>query len=136
MTQLFNSVRIFSIPVRPYTHEEVTLWYRAPELLLGATEYCTPVDIWSIGTIFVELITKKPLFTGDTEIHQVFRIFRILGTPNDDVWTKLKDFKLTFPNYKHNRIYDLVGNLRISADCFDLLHKMLTYDPARRISAA
>ncbi len=54
----------------------VTLWYRAPEVLLGASRYSTPVDVWSIGTIFAELATKKPLFHGDSEIDQLFRIFR------------------------------------------------------------
>jgi len=54
----------------------VTLWYRSPEVLLGSARYSTPVDIWSIGTIFAELATKKPLFHGDSESDQLFRIFR------------------------------------------------------------
>lgn len=54
----------------------MTLWYRSPEVLLGSARYSTPVDIWSIGTIFAELATKKPLFHGDSEIDQLFRIFR------------------------------------------------------------
>lgn len=54
----------------------VTLWYRAPEVLLGSPRYSTPIDVWSTGTIFAELATKKPLFHGDSEIDQLFRIFR------------------------------------------------------------
>jgi len=54
----------------------VTLWYRAPEVLLGSQRYSCPVDIWSVGCIMAELITKKPLFQGDSEIDQIFRIFR------------------------------------------------------------
>lgn len=54
----------------------MTLWYRAPEVLLGSPRYSTPVDVWSTGTIFAELATKKPLFHGDSEIDQLFRIFR------------------------------------------------------------
>ena len=54
----------------------VTLWYRAPELLLGSQYYSTPVDLWSVGCIFSEMITKRPLFPGDSEIDQLFRIFR------------------------------------------------------------
>ena len=72
----FDLARAFGIPIRVYTHEVVTLWYRSPEVLLGSARYSTPVDIWSIGTIFAELATKKPLFHGDSEIDQLFRIFR------------------------------------------------------------
>jgi len=56
------------MPIRPYTADVVTLWYRAPELLLGSTEYSTPIDVWSIGCIFAEMVTKRPLFTGDSEV--------------------------------------------------------------------
>lgn len=74
------------MPIRPYTSDVVTLWYRAPELLLGSTEYSTPIDIWSIGCIFAEMVTKRPLFTGDSEVDQLYRIFRVLGTPNEEIW--------------------------------------------------
>lgn len=66
----FGLARAFGIPLRPYTHEVVTLWYRAPEILLGSKNYSTPVDIWSIGCIFVEMLTKRPLFPGTTTITQ------------------------------------------------------------------
>lgn len=72
----FGLARAFGIPVRTYTHEVVTLWYRAPELLLGVKYYSTPVDIWSIGCIQAEMLTKRALFPGDSEIDQLFRIFR------------------------------------------------------------
>lgn len=72
----FGLARTFTIPIRPYTHEVVTLWYRAPEILLGSIEYSTSIDIWSIGCIFAEMVTKIPLFAGDSEIDQLFRIFR------------------------------------------------------------
>lgn len=73
----FGLARTFTIPIRPYTHEVVTLWYRAPEILLGSIEYSTSIDIWSIGCIFAEMVTKIPLFAGDSEIDQLFRIFRL-----------------------------------------------------------
>ena len=63
----FGLARAFGIPIRPYTKEVVTLWYRAPELLLGSSEYATPVDIWSAGCIFAELVSKRPIFDGDSE---------------------------------------------------------------------
>jgi len=72
----FGLGRSFGIPVRIYTHEIVTLWYRAPEVLLGSPRYSCPVDIWSIGCIFAEMATRKPLFQGDSEIDQLFRMFR------------------------------------------------------------
>ena len=62
------------------------MWYRAPELLLGTSEYSTPVDMWSVGCIFAEIISKRALFDGDSEQDQIRKIFRILGTPNEDVW--------------------------------------------------
>lgn len=82
----FGLARAFGIPIRPYTKEVVTLWYRAPELLLGSTEYSTPVDLWSVGCIFAEVISKRALFDGDSEQDQIRKIFRIMGTPNDEVW--------------------------------------------------
>lgn len=72
----FGLGRSFGIPVRVYTHEIVTLWYRAPEVLLGSQRYSCPVDVWSLGCIFAEMATRKPLFQGDSEIDQLFRIFR------------------------------------------------------------
>lgn len=64
----FGLARAFGLPVKTYTHEVVTLWYRAPEILLGAKEYSTPIDIWSIGCIFAEMAQRRALFIGDSEI--------------------------------------------------------------------
>ena len=72
----FGLARAFGIPLRAYTHEVVTLWYRAPEILLGTDQYSTPVDVWSIGCILAEMATKIPLFPGDSEIEQLYKIFR------------------------------------------------------------
>ena len=72
----FGLGRAFGIPVRAYTHEVVTLWYRAPEVLLGAQRYSCPIDVWSIACIFAEMMTKRPFFQGDSEIDQLFKIFR------------------------------------------------------------
>ena len=74
----FGLARAFGIPIKTLTHEILTLWYRAPEILLGQKEYSTPVDIWSIGLIFYEMAHRKPLFAGDCEIDQIFKIFQIL----------------------------------------------------------
>ena len=58
------------------TEYVVTRWYRAPELLLNCSEYMAAIDVWSVGCIFAEMYTKRPLFQGDSEIDQLFRIFR------------------------------------------------------------
>jgi len=132
----FGLARAFGIPVRTYTHEVVTLWYRSPEILLNSKHYSTPVDIWSVGCIFAELVTRRPLFMGDCEIDQIYRIFRILGTPTDATWpgfTQLPAYNPQFPKYASTRLADAVPNL--DPDGLDLLSKMLVYDPAKRISA-
>ncbi|XP_074599980.1 cyclin-dependent kinase 1 isoform X2 [Brevipalpus obovatus] len=132
----FGLARAFGIPVRPYTHEVVTLWYRAPEVLLNAERYSTPVDIWSVGCIFAEMATKKPLFHGDSEIDQLFRIFRTLGTPTEEIWpgvSKLPSYNKTFPSWKDNILNSFVPI--ISESGVDLLKLTLIYDPHKRVSA-
>jgi serine/threonine protein kinase len=78
----FGLARAFGVPLRPYTHEVVTLWYRAPEILLGAQRYACPVDVWSIGCIFAEMATKRPLFPGDSEIDELYKVFRYVYLPS------------------------------------------------------
>lgn len=98
----FGLARTFYIPIKEYTHEVITLWYRAPEILLGKEKYSTSVDIWSLGCIFYEIAHKKILFCGDSEIDQIFKIFKLFGTPKEETWpgvTKLKEFKPTFPKW-------------------------------------
>jgi len=82
----FGLAREYGSPLKPYTLNVVTLWYRAPELLLGAKQYSTAIDMWSIGCIFAELISKQPLLQGRTEIDQIDKIFRLLGTANEKIW--------------------------------------------------
>ncbi|KAL5679016.1 hypothetical protein ACJX0J_005401, partial [Zea mays] len=110
----FGLARAFGIPVRTFTHEVVTLWYRAPEILLGARQYSTPVDVWSVGCIFAEMVNQKPLFPGDSEIDELFKIFRILGTPNEQSWpgvSCLPDFKTAFPRWQAQDLATVVPNL-------------------------
>lgn len=72
----FGLSRSISIPVRNYTTVVVTLWYRAPELLLGVKSYACSIDIWALGCIFAEMATGVALFIGDSEIDQLQKIFR------------------------------------------------------------
>jgi cyclin-dependent kinase len=87
----FGLARAFGIPVRSYTHEVVTLWYRAPDVLMGSRKYSTPVDIWSIGCIFAEMSNGRPLFPGTSEQHQLQLIFKHLGTPNEEIYPDIND---------------------------------------------
>ncbi|XP_023584903.1 cyclin-dependent kinase 3 isoform X3 [Trichechus manatus latirostris] len=132
----FGLARAFGVPLRTYTHEVVTLWYRAPEILLGSKFYSTAVDVWSIGCIFAEMVTRRALFPGDSEIDQLFRIFRTLGTPSEATWpgvTQLPDYKGSFPKWTRKGLEEIVPNLEPAGK--DLLMKLLQCDPSRRISA-
>ncbi|KAL9708832.1 Cyclin-dependent kinase catalytic subunit [Leucoagaricus gongylophorus] len=132
----FGLARAFGIPMRTYTHEVVTLWYRAPEVLLGSRHYSTSIDMWSVGCIFAEMAMQgHPLFPGDSEIDQIFRIFRLLGTPNEDVWpgvSSLPDYKTTFPQWSRKDIGEAVPQLDPYG--LDLLKLLLVYDTSKRIS--
>lgn len=75
----FGFARTLAGPGAKYTDYVATRWYRAPELLVGDTEYGKAVDIWAIGCIFAEILTGQPLFPGDTDIDQLYRIIKSLG---------------------------------------------------------
>ncbi|KAM6543509.1 hypothetical protein CsatB_007956 [Cannabis sativa] len=127
--------RAFTVPLKKYTHEILTLWYRAPEVLLGATHYSTGVDMWSIGCIFAELVTTQALFPGDSELQQLLHIFKLLGTPNEEMWpgvSKLMNWH-EYPQWSAQSLTKAVPNL--DNDGLDLLSQMLQYDPSKRISA-
>jgi len=132
----FGLARSFCPPIRPLTHEVVTLWYRPPEILLGSQTYAPPVDIWAVGTILVEMVTKRPMFPGECEIDELFKIFRVLGTPDDDMWpgvTGLQDFNTAFPQWPRLSLHNFARGL--DAKGVDLLEKTLVYNPAGRISS-
>mmetsp|Transcript_26425 Transcript_26425/g.57942 ORF Transcript_26425/g.57942 Transcript_26425/m.57942 type:complete len:309 (+) Transcript_26425:293-1219(+) len=134
----FGLARAFGIPVRSYTHEVVTLWYRAPDVLMGSRKYSTPVDIWSIGCIFAEMVNGRPLVAGTSESDQLDRIFRLLGTPTPQMYpdiVNLPEFSPDLPQYPPPRgnIASLVPKL--DPQGVNLLEQMLQYDPGRRISA-
>jgi len=133
----FGLARAFCPPIRPLTHEVVTLWYRPPEILLGCSSYAPPMDIWAIGTIFVELVTKRPLFPGDSEIDQLYKIFRQLGTPSEEVWpgvTELQDWNAAFPVWYKSQFSPAVRD-NLNQEGLDLLELFLMYDPKDRITA-
>ncbi|CAN8254598.1 unnamed protein product [Cochlearia groenlandica] len=127
--------RAFTVPLKSYTHEIVTLWYRAPEVLLGSTHYSTGVDMWSVGCIFAEMVRRQALFPGDSEFQQLLHIFKLLGTPSEQQWpgvTSLGDWH-AYPKWKPQDLTRAVPSL--SPQGVDLLSKMLQYNPAARIAA-
>jgi len=133
----FGLARAFGIPVRSYSHEVVTLWYRAPDVLMGSREYSTPIDIWSAGCIFSEMITGKPLFPGKDTQDELLRIFKIMGTPNEEVWpsiVELPDYKnlANFPVFPPKNMKELILMDDIGHDLFG---QMVRYNPSQRITA-
>ncbi|CAH1117349.1 unnamed protein product [Phaedon cochleariae] len=112
----------------------VTLWYRAPEVLLGLT-YATPVDIWSIGCIIVELYSLKPLFCGESDGDQLSKIFRVLGKPPESEWPE-ENISIKWNSFNVNSqisIDRICPNICETA--YDLIMSMLTFNPKRRITA-
>jgi len=153
----FGLARAFSVPVREYTHEVVTLWYRAPEILMGLRDYATPVDSWAIGCIFAEMMKLTPLFPGDSEIDELYKIFRTCGTPTEETWPGVSALPnwpqaLTspppnapaattvgaFPNWPRRRLGPILSqhprHPGVDADALDILGKFLVYEPAARVT--
>ncbi|KAI7740382.1 hypothetical protein M8C21_012729 [Ambrosia artemisiifolia] len=140
----FGMSRQYASPLKPYTSLVVTLWYRAPELLLGMKKYSAAVDMWSVGCIMAELLSGKPLFDGKKEVEQIDKIFRTLGTPNESTWpgySKLPGVKPNFVKQPYSLLRKkfpvavFTGSPALTETGFDLLNKFLTYDPEKRITA-
>ncbi|KAI3727028.1 hypothetical protein L1987_66836 [Smallanthus sonchifolius] len=140
----FGLSQKYASPHKPYTPLVVTLWYRAPELLLGMKSYSTAIDMWSVGCVMAELLSKKPLFDGRTELEQIDKIFRTLGTPNELIWpaySKLMGVKPNFVKQPYNNLRKkfpvavFMGSPMLTELGFDLLNKFLNYDPEKRITA-
>jgi len=134
----FGLARAFGIPVRSYSHEVVTLWYRAPEVLMGSRKYSTPIDLWSCGCIHAEMATAKSLFPGANTQDQLLRIFRTLGTPTEELWPTMSQLP-DFAKMKPAQIFPLIPLPQVVPGLdgvgYELLSLLLAYDPTRRITA-
>ena len=137
----FGLSRVYSIPIRPYTKEVLTLWYRSPEMMLGINNYAIGLDIWSIGCIFAELYLGKPLFMGDSEIDQLFKVMQVYGTFNELTLPGYKAFPYfdqDFPYWQgmglKNYLKQRHGVIPIDDVAYDLMEKMLAIDPCKRIT--
>ncbi|XP_059812357.1 cyclin-dependent kinase 4 isoform X1 [Hypanus sabinus] len=128
----FGLARIYRFQMA-LTPVVVTLWYRAPEVLLQST-YATPVDLWSTGCIFAEMICRRPLFCGKSEVDQLGKIFDMTGLPAEEDWPK----DVTLPRSAFtNRPPQSVKNFIPEIDDLgaSLLLELLTFSPMKRISA-
>jgi cyclin-dependent kinase 7 len=139
----FGLARSFSDPYRVMTHQVITRWYRPPELLFGARYYSGAVDVWSMGTVFAELVLRVPFLAGNSDVHQLELICQFVGTPNDDNWpgvSKLPDYvsfskdgSQTYPVRGRDfylQTFGTVGPVGV-----DLLMSMLALDPRKRATA-
>jgi cyclin-dependent kinase 12/13 len=129
-----------------FTNKVVTLWYRAPELLLGATSYDASIDMWSVGCVFAELYIGHPIFQGKTELEQIAKIFDICGTPTTETWPDYKFLPLSSKfvpeKSKPRRLKEYLmreTNARkriLPKGALDLIEALLVLDPEQRLTAA
>ncbi|TVU43713.1 hypothetical protein EJB05_10201 [Eragrostis curvula] len=119
------------------TSRVVTLWYRPPELLLGATNYGAAVDLWSAGCILAELLSGKPIMPGRTEVEQLHKIFKLCGSPSEEFWANLKLSRATIfkPQHPYRRsVNDVYKDFPPAA--LALLDRLLAVEPGNRGTAA
>ncbi|XP_064414085.1 cyclin-dependent kinase 7 isoform X1 [Latimeria chalumnae] len=131
----FGLAKAFGSPNRVYTHQVVTRWYRAPELLFGARMYGVGVDMWAVGCILAELLLRVPFLPGDSDLDQLTKIFEALGTPTEQQWpgmSSLPDYVSfkSFPGTPLQHIFSAAGD-----DLLDLLQDLFTFNPSMRITA-
>lgn len=133
----FGLAREYGSPPVEMTQLVVTLWYRAPEILLGKKLYDTSIDVWSVGCVMGELINKDALFMGKTELDQIKKIFQLLGTPDESSWPGISSFSF-FNTFKFTK-YDPVTLRKkfpyATEKGIDLLNSLLKLNPSKRISA-
>ncbi|XP_061584168.1 cyclin-dependent kinase 18 isoform X3 [Cololabis saira] len=133
----FGLARAKSVPTKTYSNEVVTLWYRPPDVLLGSTEYSTPIDMWGVGCILYEMATGRPMFPGATVKEELHLIFRLMGTPTEETWPGIssnEDFRsYLFPKYKPQALINHMP--RLDTEGIDLLSALLLYETRSRISS-
>jgi len=133
----FGLARAFGIPVNTFSNEVVTLWYRAPDVLLGSRQYNTSIDIWSAGCIMAEMYSGRPMFAGTGNEDQLQKIFRLMGTPSERSWPGISafpEYKANFPIYQTQDLRNCMPSM--DALALQLLSAMLVLRPDGRISAA
>ncbi|XP_057956368.1 probable serine/threonine-protein kinase At1g54610 isoform X1 [Malania oleifera] len=120
----------------PMTSRVVTLWYRPPELLLGASEYGVAIDLWSTGCILGELYSGEPIMPGRTEVEQLHKIFKLCGSPSEDFWRKAKlPLSTVFKPQQTYRRCVAKAFKDFPAAAVKLLDTLLSIDPSQRGTA-
>ncbi|XP_020244297.1 shaggy-related protein kinase eta-like isoform X2 [Asparagus officinalis] len=124
------------VPGEPNISYICSRYYRAPELIFGATEYTTAIDMWSAGCVLAELILGQPLFPGESGVDQLVEIIKVIGTPTREeiecMNPNYTDFK--FPQIKA-RPWHQIFPKRMPAESVDFLSKLLQYSPNLRCTA-
>ncbi|XP_051705248.2 cyclin-dependent kinase 15 isoform X1 [Oryctolagus cuniculus] len=136
----FGLARAKSIPSQTYSSEVVTLWYRPPDALLGATEYSSELDIWGAGCIFIEMFQGQPLFPGVSNIlEQLEKIWEVLGVPTEDTWPGVSKLPNYNPEWFHlpkpQSLQNVCDRLGGAPEAEDLASQMLKGFPRARVSA-
>ncbi|ELP93491.1 cell division protein kinase, putative, partial [Entamoeba invadens IP1] len=132
----FGLARSIGIPIKHYTAEVVTMWYRAPELIMRSQTYSSAIDLWSVGTVLAEMVIKEPLFRGDSDIDQIHRILNILGKPSDEDLEKMPYFNKSYFTYQFQPEDEILEKLKRAGESgVSLLLGLLDYVPGRRFCA-
>ena len=131
----FGLARGYGLPIKNFRNDVVSLWYRAPDILLGNEEYERSVDMWSIGCIFAEMVNGSIIFKGFSEKEQVRKIFEILGTPTEKTYPMYMGYsEWKMDNWEVYYGTGLEKTLpTLDKDGLDLLKKLLELDPEKRI---
>ncbi|KAH6601002.1 hypothetical protein BASA50_001896 [Batrachochytrium salamandrivorans] len=128
-----------------YTNMVVTRWYRPPELLMGATNYTTSIDIWGAGCVFGEMLKRRPILAGSDDMDQLEKIFILCGTPDETVWPGYRNLPIfnpktgtiqSFRNEHKRIIHEKFPSNHFARDTVDLLDNFLMLDPSKRPSAS
>ncbi|XP_032359734.1 serine/threonine-protein kinase MAK isoform X9 [Etheostoma spectabile] len=121
----------------PYTDYVSTRWYRAPEVLLRSSTYSSPIDLWAVGCIMAELYTLRPLFPGNSEVDEIFKICQVLGTVKKTDWSEgyqlASAMNFRFPQCVPTHLKTLIPNA--SNEAIALMKDMLQWDPKKRPTA-
>lgn len=128
----FGLAKNYGSPNKVYSHQVVTRWYRAPELIFGAKIYSTGIDIWAVGCILAELLLRVPFLPGETDLDQLNQIFKVLGSPSEEDWPHVS----TLPHFVQFKPMPAIPFRDIftasSDDLIEVLEKMLALNPLKR----